>query len=110
MPENFNPDGVNFVDLGLGGIINDPERNGKFKVPTLRNIEKTSPYLHNGIFKTLREVVVFYNTRDVGPWPPPEVPENVNREELGNLGLTEQEVDDIVAFLKTLTDDYDMSK
>lgn len=110
LPEDLNPDGVNFVDLGLGGIINDPELNGKFKVPTLRNAEKTSPYLHNGIFKTLREVVVFYNTRDVGPWPPPEVPENVNREELGNLGLTEQEADDIVAFLKTLTDDYDMSK
>jgi cytochrome c peroxidase len=48
--------------------------------------------------------VAFYDTRDVGPWPEPEVPANVNRDELGNLGLSEQEIDDIVAFLHTLTD------
>jgi len=63
--------------------------------------------MHNGVFKTLRQVVVFYNMRDVGPWPAPEVPQNVNRKELGNLGLTEQDVDDIVAFLRTLTDGYE---
>jgi len=106
LPKEFNPDGVNFIDLGLGEIVKKPEENGKFKVPTLRNVSNTSPYLHNGIFKTLREVVVFYNTRDVGPWPAPEVPENVNSDELGNLGLIEQEVDDIIVFLNTLTDDY----
>ena len=104
LPPELNPDGVNFVDLGLGGALNKIEENGKFKVPSLRNIAKTSPYLHNGIFKSLRQVVLFYNTRDVGPWPPPEVPININREELGNLALTEQEIDDIVAFLNTLTD------
>ena len=107
LPKSLNPDGAKFVDLGLGGVVNKPEENGKFKVPTLRNIALTSPYMHNGIFKTLRQVVVFYNTRDIGPWPAPEVPENVNREELGDLGLTEQEVDDIVAFLLTLTDGYE---
>jgi cytochrome c peroxidase len=48
---------------------------------------------------------VFYNTRDIGPWPSPEVPANVNRTDLGNLWLTEQEIDDIVAFLNTLSDD-----
>jgi cytochrome c peroxidase len=106
LPPRFNPDGLKFVDLGLGGAINKSAENGKFKVPSLRNIEKTSPYLHNGIFKTLRQVVVFYNTRDVGPWPPSEVPENVNRDELGDLGLTEQDTDDIVAFMRTLTDGY----
>lgn len=53
---------------------------------------------------SLKEIVNFYNTRDVGNWPPPEVPENVNTDELGNLGLTGQEEDDIVAFLLTLTD------
>jgi cytochrome c peroxidase len=107
LAKEFNPDGVRFVDLGLGGELKKPTENGKFKVPSLRNIALTGPYLHNGVFKTLREVVAFYNTRDVGPWPEPEVRENVNREELGNLGLTEQEVDDIVAFLRTLTDGYD---
>jgi cytochrome c peroxidase len=78
--------------------------------------------MHNGYFRTLRGVVAFYNDRDVRPacaaaateaealqrgcWPPPEVAANVNKEELGRLGLTEQEVDDIVAFMETLTDGY----
>jgi cytochrome c peroxidase len=108
LPKNLNPDGAYFVDLGLGGVLNKPSENGKFKVPSLRNVAKTAPYLHNGIFKNLRQVVVFYNTRDVGPWPPPEVRMNVNHDELGNLGLTEQEIDDIVAFMHTLTDGYDL--
>ena len=107
LSKELNPDGVNFVDLGLGGVLNKPSENGKFKVPSLRNVAKTSPYLHNGIFKDLRQVVVFYNTRDVGPWPPPELDTNVNRDELGDLGLTQQEIDDVVAFLLTLTDGYD---
>lgn len=53
-------------------------------------------------------MVEFYNTRDLEPerWGPPEVPATMNTEELGNLGLSDQEVDDIVAFLKTLTDGY----
>ncbi|MBP8304687.1 MAG: cytochrome-c peroxidase [Phycisphaerae bacterium] len=106
LPVSLNPAGKDFVDLGLGGVLQDPNENGKFRVPTLRNAARTGPYMHNGIFQTLREVVVFYNTRDVGPWPSPEVAENVNRDELGDLGLTEQDVDDIVAFLNTLTDGY----
>ena len=106
LPKNLNPNGVYFVDLGLGDVLNKPSENGKFKVPSLRNVAKTAPYLHNGIFKNLRQVVVFYNTRDVGPWPPPEVRMNVNHDELGDLGLTEQEIDDIVAFMHTLTDGY----
>ena len=70
----------------------------------------TSPYMHNGIFPTLTEVVDFYNTRDVpgAGWAPPEVPETVNHDELGDLGLTEEEVDAIVAFLETCTDGYIM--
>ena len=107
LAREFNPDGVKFVDLGLGGVINKTNENGKFKVPSLRNIAKTSPYLHNGIFKTIRQVVVFYNTRDVGPWPLPEFPMNMNRDELGDLGLSEQEIDDIIAFLNTLSDGYE---
>jgi cytochrome c peroxidase len=94
----------NPTDYGLGGFLGDPAENGKFKVSTLRNIAKTPPYGHNGYFPTLKGIVNFYNTRDVGSWPPPEVPETVNHDELGNLGLTDQEEDDIVSFLKTLTD------
>lgn len=106
MPRGFNRDGANYIDYGLGGRLNDPAEFGKFKVPTLRNIAVTPPYMHNGLFATLTEVVDFYNTRDVGDWDAPEVAENVNTDELGNLGLTSEEVDAIVAFMMTLTDGY----
>jgi len=106
LPADLNPDGVNHIDLGLGGVVKKAEENGKFRVPTLRNVAKTTPYLHNGIFKTLREVVAFYSTRDVGPWPAPEVAENLEKEDLGNLKLTQDEIDALVAFLETLTDGY----
>ena len=94
------------MDLGLGAIVKDKNEDGKFKVPTLRNIALSAPYMHNGVFTTLTEVVDFYNTRDVKKWPPAEVTENVNNEELGDLKLTSQEVEDIVVFMKTLTDGY----
>jgi cytochrome c peroxidase len=93
-----------FVDLGLGARLG-PAENGKFKVSSLRNIAISPPYGHNGYFKSLAEVVHFYNTRDVDPkWPKPEVTENLNTDELGNLGLTPAEENALVAFLKTLTD------
>lgn len=99
--------GQDFVDLGLGAIVNNVNENGKFKVPTLRNIAKTAPYMHNGVFQTLREAVDFYNSRDTDPkWPAPEVAENVNKDELGSLNLNAAEIDAIVAFLRTLTDGY----
>ncbi len=92
-------------DLGLGGFLEDPAQNGKFKVPTLRNIALTAPYGHNGYFPTLKDIVSFKNTRDVDGWELPEVSENVYTDNnMGNLGLTDQEVDDIVSFLMTLTD------
>jgi cytochrome c peroxidase len=84
----------------------------KHKAPTLRNVDKrpgkkfTKAYLHNGVFKSLETVVHFYNTRDVNPWPTPEVSENVNTEELGDLELTDEEENAIVAFMKTLSDVY----
>lgn len=107
MPPSFNPAGKDFIDYGLGKTVNDPAENGKFKVPTLRNIAVAPPYGHNGLFKTLREVIDFYNTAGIpGMWPSPEVPENVNRTEIGNLGLTEEEENALIAFLKTLTDGY----
>lgn len=102
---------------------------GKHKVPTLRNVGKgpgsgfTKAYMHNGYFKSLKSVVHFYNTRDVKPacpdpftleadalrmgcWPEPEVALNVNTDELGDLGLTDEEEDAIVAFMLTLSDGY----
>jgi cytochrome c peroxidase len=106
LQSDLNPDGFAFVDLGLGKTLNDPAQNGKFRVPSLRNVAVTPPYMHNGVFKTLFNVVAFYNTRDLAQWPTPEVSENVNMEELGKLGLTNQELEDLVAFLGTLTDGW----
>ncbi len=95
------------VDMGLGAIVNKEEENGKFRVPTLRNIALTAPYGHNGYFQTLEEIVHFYNVRDVSDeFPPAECPATVNRDELGNLGLTPKEEADLIAFMKTLTDDF----
>ncbi len=117
----FNPQGEKFVDRGLGATVKKRSEDGKFKVPTLRNIAKTAPYMHNGYFNTLRGVVAFYNDRDVKPacrenlteaealaqgcWPQPEIRRNLNTEEMGKLGLSDQEIDDIVAFMLTLTDE-----
>jgi cytochrome c peroxidase len=101
-----NPDGAGWIDKGLGGELKKASEDGKHKVPTLRNIARTAPYMHNGVFKTLKQVVDFYNKRDVGTFDPAEVADNVNSDELGDLGLTDAEVADIVAFLETLTDGY----
>jgi cytochrome c peroxidase len=64
--------------------------------------------MHNGVFTTLKEVVSFYNTRDSDParWGDPEVADNVNKDFIGDLNLTNEEEDALVAFLKTLTDGY----
>jgi cytochrome c peroxidase len=109
-----------------------PVNLGKQKVPTLRNVDKrpydgfVKAYSHNGYFKSLKGIVHFYNTRDTKPscesqgiydatetmalandcWPEPEVSVNVNHDELGDLGLSPEEEDAIVAFLKTLSDGY----
>ena len=138
-----NPAGPDYRDNGVGyflrrlkslsGQLNPdskwialaPAFDGKMRVPTLRNVDMrprpdfVKAYMHNGYFKSLKEVVHFYNTRDVLPrcnagdpgekvscWPAPEISTNMNRKQLGNLSLTDQEEDALVAFLKTLTDDY----
>jgi len=125
VPQNVNIPGTP-IDLGLGGrpdiFAIDPSglQLGKHKVMTLRNIELTPPYAHNGVFATLAQIVHFYNTRDVlgvcadnnDPgfgvtcWPAPEVPQNVNVAELGDLRLTAEQEADIVAFLLTLSDGW----
>lgn len=106
-PEIYGLTGSTFTDLGLGGVLNDAKENGAFKTSHLRNVELTPPYMHNGVLKTLKEVVHFYNTRDIpGLWPAPEVPDNLDSKFVGDLGLTDAEEDAIVAFLLTLTDGY----
>lgn len=117
------------INAGLGARTDiasiDPAglQIGKHKVMTLRNIALTPPYAHNGVFATLEHIVHFYNTRDALPpcvnpadntnpgfgltcWPAPEVPQNVNQAELGNLRLTAAQEADIVAFLNTLSDGW----
>ena len=103
-PLNLQP---NNVDLGLGGVLNVASENGKFKTSHLRNIALTAPYMHNGVLKTLKEVVHFYNTRDIpGLWDAPEVSQNMDTRRLGNLRLTSRQEDAIVAYMMTFTDGY----
>ena len=124
-PENpVYDDDPDFIDTGLGGFLMTRKEHqhlayenwGKHKVPTLRNVGKgpnenfPKAYMHNGVFKSLKEVVHFYNTRDVEEWPDPEVAKNVNDAELGDLGLTDAEEDAIVAFMHTLSDGYKLKE
>jgi cytochrome c peroxidase len=157
-PDQFgytaNPQGINYLDLGVGGFLANigfaqkigqppnsivgtgvnpnpawavlaPNFYGKVQVPTCRNVDKrpranfVKAYTHNGYFKSLKALVHFYNTRDtlnggvhqpagmpgegITYWPPPEVNVNVDQT-IGHLGLTDAEENQIVAFLKTLTD------
>jgi cytochrome c peroxidase len=116
----FNQDGQSWVDNGLGGYLETvdkyetyaAENMGKHRTPTLRNVDArpgpgfVKAFMHNGFFKSLKDVVRFYNTRDVegAGWPTPEIAANVNTTEMGDLGLTGDEEDAIVDFMKTLTD------
>jgi len=85
-----------YKDVGLARATGKDEDVGKFKTPTLRNVALTAPYMHDGSIKTLREAVQHYNR---GGEP------NLNADALIRpLGLTDQEVDDLVAFLEALTD------
>jgi cytochrome c peroxidase len=123
-----------FVDPGLGGFLEAAgyaayeDEVGKHKVPTLRNVDLgaapgvVKAYGHNGYFKSLEGIVHFYNTRDTldrcpgayteaqalaaDCWPAPEVSDNVNTGELGDLGLSADEEAAIVAYLRTLSDGF----
>ena len=88
-----------FTDLGLGKITNNASDNAKFKTPTLRNIEFSAPYMHDGRFSTLEEVVEHYNSG--GEY---SLTVDPLMKKLGvGLQLTNQEKQDLVAFLRTLT-------
>lgn len=96
------PEGLSF-DPGAEISFNDSTRRGGFKVPSLRNIERTAPYMHSGNFKTLRETVEFYN-KGRGH----AVPESENlflHWHIWEPNLTNEELDRLVDFLKTLTDE-----
>lgn len=92
-------------DPGVGARTGE-EEIGQFRAPGLRNVALSAPYMHNGSIATLREVVEFYNKRDVEParWGATDYPETVNREDMGDLGMTEEQVDDLVAFMNAFTD------
>jgi len=149
-----NPIGFGYRDLGLGTFLRSgfgsapnpnsdwtqfaPSVDGQFQVSTARNVAMAPPgctteapgpffqkeFFHNGYIKSLKQLVHFYNTRDlfaedvtaghcsdigktekVDCWPVPETPQNLDCT-TGNLGLTDQEENQIVAFLQTLTDGF----
>lgn len=90
-----------FVDRGLGETTGDTTDYGKFKTPSLRNITLTAPYMHDGRFATLRDVINFYSSGV--HWSPTIDP---MMKKVGNHGLqlTEAEKDDLISFLETMTD------
>jgi cytochrome c peroxidase len=99
------------VLTGYARVTNYAGDNGKFKAPTLLNIELTAPYMHDGRFKTLEDVVEFYNSGvNLSSTLDPNMnikPKALRREFVDGkrlLHLTDQEKADLVAFLKTLTD------
>jgi cytochrome c peroxidase len=114
-----NGRGENHVDAGLAHnhLVNDTAQAGRFRVPSLRNVAVTGPYMHNGVFRKLETAILFYNRFLLGndgrlvnpetgrPWDPPEVPVTIDAELLrGGQPLTEERVRHLVAFLETLTD------
>lgn len=132
IPANKDP---TFYDLGLCGplrhdLSNRPEYCGSFRTPTLRNVALRHRYFHNGVFHSLHDAVAFYATRETDPgrwYPkdsngkpikyndlPPQYRANINNDPPfsplpGNKPrLTETEINDIVTFLKTLTDGYQL--
>jgi len=105
-----------FIDHGLleNPHITDKKHDGKFKVPTLRNVSVTAPYMHNGVFTTLQAVIEFYdkynnqkrvnNPETNKPWAEAEVKKTVNLELLKAKKLTDRKVDALIAFMHLLTD------
>jgi cytochrome c peroxidase len=145
-----NPYGFGYRDLGLGAFLRSaanpnsqwvqyaPTSDGQMQTSTARDVAMTPPqcptteapgpyfqkeFFHNGYIKSLKQLVHFYNTRDMFPfkvtsghcpeektekvdcWPMPEVPNNIDMT-LGNLGLTDQEENEVVTFLQALTDGF----
>jgi len=92
---------ITFTDLGLGGVTGDPNDNGKFRSPSLRNLAFTAPYMHDGRFATLDEVIDFYseglqNSQTIDP-----LMKSVDE---GGVQLSNQDKANLKAFLLTLSD------
>ncbi|RDH84772.1 MAG: cytochrome-c peroxidase [endosymbiont of Galathealinum brachiosum] len=114
-PSNgFNPAVVansSFIDNGLGGTTDvvvpgdEAAEVGKFRIPTLRNIALTAPYMHNGVFQTLEDVIRHYDLKM--QFATAEVNSNIANEvafDDSSLGLSPEEITDLVSFMETLTD------
>ena len=99
-------DSITRFDLGRYNITQDTADLGKFRVPGLRNIGATAPYMHDGSFATLREVLEYYNN----PYDFVEHPIGMDSLMLEPLGLTEQELVDLENFLLSLTDERFLKK
>lgn len=89
-----------FSDLGAGGVTGKPKDMGRFKTPTLRNLSFTAPYMHDGRFQTLEEVIDHYNTgghasSTIDPFM---------KYTSGGLKLSDEKKQSLIAFLKTLDD------
>ena len=96
-----------YVDKGLGAVTGLASDEGFFKVPSLRNIELTAPYMHDGRFTTLEQVVEFYNSGVVNHpnlSPPLKNPGGPGAGQPRRLNLSAEQKADLVAFMKTLTD------
>jgi len=91
------------TDTGFYWVYNENLHKGMFKTPTIRNIELTAPYMHNGVYNTLEEVKNFYN-KGGGSGLGFNVPHQTLP--FDHLNLSEQEIQDIITFMKTLTDAY----
>ena len=109
---------ADYVDNGLLDnpmVKGDEKQKGKFKVPTLRNISVTAPYMHNGVFRDLKTVLLFKDSfnnpnRKINPetgkaWDKAEYAQTINPDVLKAKPLTDKEINALEAFLKTLTDE-----
>ncbi|RBW61011.1 cytochrome-c peroxidase [Tenacibaculum sp. E3R01] len=92
-----------FADLGFGKVTGDSNDNGKFKTPSLRNLAFTAPYMHDGRFSTLEEVINHYSE---GLKSSPTIDPLMKKVDKGGVQLTEKDKADLKAFLLSLSD-YD---
>jgi len=90
-----------FSDLGLGAFTGNAFDNGKFKTPSLRNLVFTAPYMHDGRFNTIDEVIEHYST---GVVLSPTIDPLMQFAHDGGVNLTAEEKSDLKAFLLALTD------
>jgi cytochrome c peroxidase len=108
--------GVKNIDKGLlnNPAVHDEKEKGKYKVPTLRNVAVTAPYMHNGVFADLKTVVEFYDKynnkdRTINPetkkaWDEAEVKDTISTKELKAKALNDRKIEALLAFMKLLTD------